>query len=42
MERAQQLRDESLPEVKQFNEWVMEVKCQAVREQQKEDKEKRL
>ena len=42
LERADMLKDESLPEVKQLNQLITEAKCQAIRDVQIMEKQKRL
>ena len=42
LERAQQFRDEQIPEVKKLNEWIHQAKCHAIRDVQLEEKKKRM
>ena len=41
-ERAKRIKEEAMPEVKQINEWISKIKCQAIRDAQMQEKEKRL
>ena len=42
LERAEMIRDEAMPEVKKLNQLIEEAKCQAIRDVQMTEKEKRL
>lgn len=42
LERAQQFRDEQIPEIKKLNEWIHQAKCHAIRDVQMEEKKKRV
>ena len=36
------LKDERDPEVRRMNEWILQAKCHAIRDQQITEKERRL
>ena len=38
----QVLQDERDPEVRRMNEWILQAKCHAIRDQQMAEKERRL
>ena len=38
----QVLKDERDPEVRRMNEWILQAKCHAIRDQQMAEKERRL
>lgn len=42
LEKAQMLKDESMPEVKKLNQLISEIKCQAIRDVQVSEKQRQL
>ncbi|QQP58154.1 Hypothetical protein FKW44_003383, partial [Caligus rogercresseyi] len=42
MDKARNIYDEELPEIKRLNEAIIKAKCQAVVDKQREEKERRL